>query len=54
MLAAVKPRRLYMTRAWLNGPVDEECFPGVHSSYSRREALNLPRQAFCPPPHIVY
>lgn len=38
-----------MTRAWMKGGVDDECFPGVHSSYTREEAMNLPSQAFCPP-----
>jgi hypothetical protein len=43
-----------MTRAWLRGNVDEECFPGVHSSFTRAAALDQPRQCFCPPDYIDY
>jgi hypothetical protein len=35
-------------RAWLQGLVDSRDFPGVHWSFTREEALNLPSQAFMP------
>ena len=36
-------------RGWLQGLVDSRDFPGVHGSFTREEALNLPSQAFNPP-----
>lgn len=35
-------------QTWLEGLVDERHFPGVHWSFTREEALNLPSQAFYP------
>jgi hypothetical protein len=35
-------------RAWLQGLVDRRNFPGVHWSFTREEALELPSQAFMP------
>jgi hypothetical protein len=47
-------RKLYITRGWLKGRVDSRCFPGVHSSYTREEALDLPTQTFCPDEDVDY
>ena len=41
-------RRPAQTRAWLEGRVDSENFPNVHSSYTREEAMNLPSQVMFP------
>jgi hypothetical protein len=40
--------------AWLQGLVDSRCFPGVHPSYTREEALALPCQAFCPDDRVEF
>ena len=40
--------------AWLEGLVDARCFPGVHSSFTREEALALPCQVFRPDDRVEF